>query len=152
MLRVRKVKMFLFYIPPLQNQCFWGPVEAEMERQGGLETIFWAIDSNASQLPPPCFQKMVVVVAQCVYEARFVGIVEAEYSGLKEWNGEIHFWQGLEAHAFQFWFLGSHREAQIESKWFILCPCVESLFCVACRFDGFWLSLEAHSMRFWLPG
>ena len=36
--------MLFFYTSPLQNYYFWGPMEAEMARQSGLETIFWAID------------------------------------------------------------------------------------------------------------
>ena len=31
MLRMRKVKMLIFDTPPLQNQYFWGPMEAKMD-------------------------------------------------------------------------------------------------------------------------
>ena len=44
MIKIKKVKNLFFYTPPMQNHYFWGPMEAEMARQSGLETIFWAID------------------------------------------------------------------------------------------------------------
>ena len=33
MLRMKKVKMLLFDAPPVQNHCFWVPMEAKMEGQ-----------------------------------------------------------------------------------------------------------------------
>ena len=46
-LRMKKMKMLIFYTPPMQNHYFWGPMEAEKACQSDLETIFWAIDIDA---------------------------------------------------------------------------------------------------------
>ena len=46
MLRMIKVKMLIFDTPPLQNQCFWIPMEAKMEPKWGLTSIFIAIEND----------------------------------------------------------------------------------------------------------
>ena len=43
---MKKVQLLIFYTPPLQNHYFWGPREAEIVSQSGLETIFWASDMD----------------------------------------------------------------------------------------------------------
>ena len=46
MLRMIKVKMLIFDTPPLQNQCFWIPMEVKMEVKSGLKSIFIAIEND----------------------------------------------------------------------------------------------------------
>ena len=47
LLKIRKVKMLIFYTPPMQNHYFWTPKEAEKAWQSDLETFFWALDIDA---------------------------------------------------------------------------------------------------------
>ena len=46
MLRMIKVKMFIFDTTPLQNQYFWGPMEVKMEVKWVLKSIFIAIEND----------------------------------------------------------------------------------------------------------
>ena len=46
MLKMKKVKMLIFNTPPLQNQCFWVPMEAKMEAKWRLKSIFIAIEND----------------------------------------------------------------------------------------------------------
>ena len=46
MLRIKKVKMLIFYTSPLQNHYFGVPMEAMMEPKYGLEWIFTAIETD----------------------------------------------------------------------------------------------------------
>ena len=36
----------VFYTPPMQNHCFWVPMEVKMEPQRRLEAIFIAIEND----------------------------------------------------------------------------------------------------------
>ena len=45
-LRMIKVKMLIFDTPPLQNHCFWVPMEAKMEPKWSLESISIAIETD----------------------------------------------------------------------------------------------------------
>ena len=38
--------MLIFDTPPLQNHCFWVPMEAKMEATWGLKSIFIAIEND----------------------------------------------------------------------------------------------------------
>ena len=42
MLKLEKVKMLIFDTPPLQNQCFWVPMEVTWR----LKSIFIAIEND----------------------------------------------------------------------------------------------------------
>ena len=46
MLRMKKVKMLIVDTPPLQNLCFWVPMEPKMEPKWALESIFVAIGND----------------------------------------------------------------------------------------------------------
>ena len=46
MLRMKKVKMLIFDTPPLQNHCFWVPMEVKMEPKCSLKSIFIVIEND----------------------------------------------------------------------------------------------------------
>ena len=45
-LKMKKVKIVIFYTPPVQNHYFWVPVDAKMEPQRGLEPNIMASEND----------------------------------------------------------------------------------------------------------
>ena len=50
--RMKKMKLLIFYTPPLQNHYFWLPVGAKMWPQWRLEAIFMALENLDGRAMP----------------------------------------------------------------------------------------------------
>ena len=138
---MKQVKMLILYTP-IQNQCFWVPMEAKMEPKWGLKSICIAIENDDEKECYPVRMRAFSATAPCQWRAG-----AWMHAWVHAWR---HEWRHVSMHASMHASMPMCRAKIkiLQTAGFKMCPCLFQPFGIQISLTFFLKSAENESRLF----